>query len=188
MATIKINCGYCKNSKGCKIKKELRETVQRYPDISVDKNPHDYTGYSFTPDFKLKCPYQAPRYSYYQKVQIKIPYGAYRTTHEWECNWDVDYCDGCRNEDRCKDGVVTFKSKKYKGEAILNAEIFQPRGNGKYIVKINNSEYNSNLHYFNRYDKMCHKFFDGKIQRDCWSRDYTGFVFFFANEKLIKAL
>lgn len=185
MAKIKINCGYCGASKGCKVKNQFRSFAETFPNIQ-----NEYTSKSgYTPTFKLNCPYEESKFKEGQNVSISIPFGAHRSIAEWECDWgsndpyyDGGDCSQCRNKEICKDGLVTFKNKKYKGKVILNAKINSSYGKGKYIVSVGLDEYEKHKHNFNRYDLMCHRFFHDKINI-LFEEGYT--INFFIKEKMI---
>jgi len=142
---IHINCGYCGLVKGCKIRKSFIETAKQFTKKGTRLK------------FELKCPFEEAKYKDGDEVIFSVAYGAHRVKKQWECTWD---CDSC-NRDDCKDGIITFKNKRYKGNVQLTGTIHGYMGKGKYIIDVPHSEFMKVKHNFNRYDLLVlHKISD----------------------------
>ena len=136
---IHINCGYCSNRKGCKIRNEFIKTAKQF------KNK------GFVRQFKLDCPFKTQKYKNGSEVIFTVSFGAHKEKYEWECDWDVENCNNCSNEYNCVDGIVTFINKRYKGNVELKGRIYGYANKGKYIIKVERQEFLKVKKYFNRY-------------------------------------
>ena len=137
-AKIHINCGYCGLLKGCKIRKTFIETAKQFT----------YKG--FHKEFKLNCPFEIQKYKDGTEINFTVAYGAHKVKKEWECNRDCDEC----SQENCKDGIITFRNKRYIGKVNLSGKIQGYMGHGKYIVNVHNGEFIKVKHLFNRYDLL----------------------------------
>ena len=142
---IHINCGYCGLLKGCVIRKTFIETAKQF------------SSKGFSKKFKLKCPFEIQKYKDGTEIKFTVAYGAHNVRTEWDCEWDCDYC----NRTDCRDGIITFKNKRYKGTVELKGKIEGYIERGKYIINVAHDEFNKVKNNFNRYDMlMLHKISD----------------------------
>ncbi len=180
---ISINCGGCAKSKGCEIKKEFKSIVLKYKKL-------DYCA----PVFKLKCPLKTSKFQGNNKIKFTVAYGAHRITNLWDCDWGNPYygdpCDNCINDKICKDGIVKFKLKKYKGNIEFNGIILNESKNKTYVIKVDINEFNSKKAVFNRYDLLKLKSIRDKIKEDgFWdgvNHKNADMFYFVSKEKFIK--
>ncbi len=167
-AKISINCGYCSRNKGCEIKLEFRELAKNIEYLSVfDSN-----------NFVLKCPFVTPKYKKGDKVKFTVGYGCHRFIYKWECTWD---CDGC-SRDNCKNGIIKFKQKRYKGYQEFNGTVYGYAGKDKYIIEVDWNEWIIKKNVFNRYDILKIKSISDKIKYF----DNDNNMYFISKQKFIK--
>lgn len=172
---ITINCGSCKNNKGCKIKKDFRALGNKYES-------------NYTMTFNLKCPFRTPKYKDGEYIKFTIAYGVYRVFNDWDCNFDGESCYHCRNENICKNGIVKFKSKKYKGNIELNGTI---RGETKlktFVIEVLTTDFEKVKRLFNRYDLLKIKEISNHMKSLNLDSDSDDIIMFVSKEKYIKLL
>jgi len=178
MNNISINCGFCRKTKGCKIKKDIRSFFSSY-ELKYDK-------------FKLKCPLYEYEYKELDKVVISIGYGAHKVINEVDCWFDCDHhsCSNCKFSDKCDDGLITFRNKKYKGHIEFNGEVVSGYNRTKYVVRVLRSDFN-NFSQFNRYDKLIYnaiseKAFDQHTDYLLSNENNSDYIYFFTNRRNLK--
>jgi hypothetical protein len=146
MAKIKINgCGYCSKSIGCKIKKDIRSLIDKYPLLPYDNGIGDIRHYN--PIFNLRCPYTSAKYKSGDKITFTIGIQRYIKTHKWECENECDYC----KRENCEDGYINFENVRYGEYVQLNGVISNYYSNGKFVIKV--STYDINKIYDDLNDK-----------------------------------
>lgn len=148
---ININCGYCKNNKGCEIKNSFRaltESIQYKSTHNMDR-------------FKLKCPFIEYKYRQGDRVKFTVAYGCHRVYYDWECTNDCDYC----NRSKCNSsGIIRFKQKRYLGNVEFEGEIISAYTKDKYIISVDLHQWLQKKNVFNRYDLLKLKSISDKLK------------------------
>lgn len=126
MTKIRINCGGCAKAKGCEAKKKFRDLART---INV----------KYDIPFSLKCPLKEHKYKEGQGLKVTVGVGQYYKKVLWDCDWEVN-CNGCKNEEICDDGTVTFNNLMYREYIELSGTLENNYGTNKCVIRIEKNQ------------------------------------------------